>query len=136
MTEEKASWPRYSRREFIAASGKGIVGAAVASLLSAQATGCSSKAAAADADLWEKVRLDDLTLNDSYIYVNNSTFSETVYETLRDRYAIHCRHATEGFRVDGSGTVNGAVRLSPHYYVSHDELSRITVALHEIAGIQ
>ncbi len=61
--------------------------------------------------------------------------SETVYETLRDRYAIHCRHATEGFPADASGAVNGAVRLSPHYYVSESELSRIIGALYQIAGI-
>lgn len=61
--------------------------------------------------------------------------SETVYEILGDRYSIHCRHATEGFTADASGTVNGAVRLSPHYYVSDDELSRITRALYEIAGM-
>jgi isopenicillin-N epimerase len=63
-------------------------------------------------------------------------FSETVYEMLRDRYAIHCRHATEGFTADASGTVNGAVRLSPHYYVSEAELSRIIGALYQIAGIR
>jgi isopenicillin-N epimerase len=62
--------------------------------------------------------------------------SETVYEMLRDGYAIHCRHATEGFTADASGAVNGAVRLSPHYYVSEAELSRIIVALYQIAGIQ
>jgi len=61
--------------------------------------------------------------------------SETVYGILRDRYAIHCKHATEGFTADASGTVNGAVRLSPHYYVSEAELSKITGALYEIAGI-
>ena len=64
------------------------------------------------------------------------TPSETVYETLRDGYGIHCRHATEGFAAGASGTVNGAVRLSPHYYVSEDELSRITGALYQIAGIR
>jgi len=61
--------------------------------------------------------------------------SETVYEILRDRYSIHCKHATEGFTADASGIVNGAVRLSPHYYVSEDELSRIIGALYEIAGV-
>ena len=62
--------------------------------------------------------------------------SEPVYGLLRDKYAIHCRHATEGFVVDASGAINGAVRLSPHYYVSEEELSRITTALYEIAGMR
>jgi selenocysteine lyase/cysteine desulfurase len=61
--------------------------------------------------------------------------SESVYGILRDKYAIHCKHATEGFPADASGEVNGAVRLSPHYYVSEDELLRIRRALYEIAGI-
>lgn len=61
--------------------------------------------------------------------------SESVYGILRDKYAIHCKHATEGFPADASGEVNGAVRLSPHYYVSEDELSRIARALYTIAGI-
>ncbi len=66
----------------------------------------------------------------------NGIPSQAVYETLRDGYGIHCRHATEGFTADASGAVNGAVRLSPHYYVSEAELSRITGALYEIAGIR
>jgi selenocysteine lyase/cysteine desulfurase len=57
-------------------------------------------------------------------------------ETLRDGYGIHCRQATERFAADASGTVDGAVRLSPHYSVSEDELSRIIGALHQIAGIR
>lgn len=220
----------YSRREFIETSGKGIVGAAITSMLIANMTGCSSKAAASDSGMWETVRLNDFTLNNGYIYVNNSTLgttlravqermtqvtrifaegcyldrfvgeiiraippildsfvmliqnitsrmseignrirgslvaypdrfelitpldpsssgsmtcfrirgisSETVYQTLRDGYAIHCKHATEGFTADASGTVNGAVRLSPHYYVSEAELSKIIGALYEIAGIR
>jgi isopenicillin-N epimerase len=61
--------------------------------------------------------------------------SETVYQTLRDKYAIHVKHATEGFPADGSGEVNGAVRLAPHYYLSDKELSRLLTSLHEIAGM-
>lgn len=61
--------------------------------------------------------------------------SETVYQTLRDQYAIHGKHATEGFPADGAGMVNGAVRLSPHYYLSESDVSRLLKALHEIAGI-
>jgi len=61
--------------------------------------------------------------------------SESVFQTLRDRYAIHVKHATEGFPADESGVVNGAVRLSPHYYLSDPELSRLLAALHGIAGI-
>jgi selenocysteine lyase/cysteine desulfurase len=62
--------------------------------------------------------------------------SQTVFENLRDKYKIHCKHATEGFPADTSGIVNGAVRLSPHYYVSEEELLCIKVALYEIAGVQ
>ncbi len=66
----------------------------------------------------------------------NGIPSQAVYETPRDGYGIHCRHATEGFAADASGAVNGAVRLSPHYYVSEAELSRISGALYQIAGIR
>lgn len=61
--------------------------------------------------------------------------SQTVYERLRDQYAIHCRHATEGFPADAAGTVNGAVRLSPHYYLTEAELSRTLGALYALAGM-
>jgi isopenicillin-N epimerase len=61
--------------------------------------------------------------------------SETVYSMLRDRYAIHVKHATEGFPPDGTGAVNGAVRLSPHYYLAESEMLYLLSALHEIAGI-
>ncbi|MDP2853805.1 MAG: aminotransferase class V-fold PLP-dependent enzyme [Smithellaceae bacterium] len=62
--------------------------------------------------------------------------SETVYSTLRDQYAIHAKHASEGFPADATGTVNGAVRLSPHYYLSESEMTYLLSALHEIAGIR
>ena len=66
MADNDTACSTYSRREFIAASGRGIAGAAVASLLAAKMTGCGSKAAAADSDMWEAVRLNDFTLNDGY----------------------------------------------------------------------
>jgi isopenicillin-N epimerase len=86
MTDNDTARPTYSRREFIAASGKGIAGAAIASLLAAAMTGCSSTAAAADAGKWETVRLNDFTLNDGYIYANNSTLGTTL-RTVRERMA-------------------------------------------------
>jgi isopenicillin-N epimerase len=61
--------------------------------------------------------------------------SETVYSTLRDRYGIHVKHATEGFLPDGSGEANGAVRLSPHYYLAESEMIYLLSALHEMGGI-
>jgi selenocysteine lyase/cysteine desulfurase len=61
--------------------------------------------------------------------------SQTVFETLRDTYKIHGKHATEGFAADNAGNINGAVRLSPHYYLSETEFLYIKNALYKIAGI-
>jgi selenocysteine lyase/cysteine desulfurase len=61
--------------------------------------------------------------------------SEEVYQLLRDRYAIHVKHSAEGFTTQYAGAINGAVRLSPHYYITEEEISRILTALHEIAGV-
>jgi selenocysteine lyase/cysteine desulfurase len=61
--------------------------------------------------------------------------SEEVYQVLRDKYAIHAKHSTEGFVANPGDDVNGAVRLSPHYYVTEEELARLLGALHEIAGV-
>lgn len=61
--------------------------------------------------------------------------SQKVFETLRDTYKIHGKHATEGFAADAAGSVNGAMRLSPHYYLSETEFLYIKNALYKIAGI-
>lgn len=61
--------------------------------------------------------------------------SETVFSTLRDKYAIHVKHATEGFPADETGAVNGAVRLAPHYYIAESEMAYLLASLHEIAGV-
>lgn len=63
------------------------------------------------------------------------TASQTVFETLRDVYKIHGKHATEGFAAGNDGNVNGAVRLSPHYYLSESEFVYIKNALYKTAGI-
>ncbi len=53
--------------------------------------------------------------------------SEEVYKILRDEYQIHVKHSTEG-NAD-------TVRISPHYYTTADEISRLISALSEIAGM-
>ena len=74
MTDNDIAWPACTRREFIAASNKGIVGAAIASLLAANMTDCDSKVAASDSGNWESVRLNDFILNDNYISFNRFGF--------------------------------------------------------------
>lgn len=99
MTDNDAVSSTYSRREFIAASGKGIVGAAIASMLVANTTGCNSKAAAYDSGMWETVRHNDFTLNDGYIYVNNSTLGTTL-RAVQERMAEVNRIFTQGCYLD------------------------------------
>lgn len=54
--------------------------------------------------------------------------SEEVYRILRDKYRIHVKHSTEG---DAD-----TVRISPHYYTTAGEISRLTSALSDIAGMR
>lgn len=65
--------------------------------------------------------------------------SETVYQRLKNEYGIHVKHSTEGFSLDSLGivnnTVNGAVRLSPHYYNTRSEFESLKSALCAVAGV-
>jgi isopenicillin-N epimerase len=63
----------------------------------------------------------------------NGIPSQTVYETLKNEYAIQVKHSTEGFGVGGN--VNGVVRISPHYYNTDKEFNQLAKALCEIAGV-
>jgi selenocysteine lyase/cysteine desulfurase len=58
--------------------------------------------------------------------------SQTVYESLRDNYAIQVKHSTEGF----PDSTNGAVRLAPHYYNTAKEFNKLQKAICEIAGMK
>jgi selenocysteine lyase/cysteine desulfurase len=63
-------------------------------------------------------------------------YSEDVYATLKNQYQIQVKHSTEGYPVDPNyGKVNGAVRISPHYYNTEEEFMRLAGALCEIAGV-
>jgi isopenicillin-N epimerase len=59
--------------------------------------------------------------------------SEEVYTTLKEQYTIQVKHSTEGFGVGSN--VNGAVRISPHYYNTEREFRQLAKALCEIAGV-
>jgi selenocysteine lyase/cysteine desulfurase len=62
--------------------------------------------------------------------------SETVYSTLKDQYGIQVKHSTEGFPANpDTKVVNGAVRISPHYYNTSEEFNKLAIALCEIAQV-
>ena len=53
--------------------------------------------------------------------------SETVYQTLKEKYNIHVKHSTEG----GADTV----RIAPHYYNTVEEFKYLAYALCQIAKV-
>jgi isopenicillin-N epimerase len=74
--------------------------------------------------------------------------SQKVYEDLKNLYNIQVKNSTEGFKIDELGyypppppppapnmsSINGAVRIAPHYYNTEKEFKQLAKALCQIAG--